>query len=266
VPDPALVTGANRGIGRHLARGLAAAGHDVALIGRAMGALQAVADECAALGVRSVPVRADVVDRAQVSAAIGDVESALGGIGLLVNNAGVIEGVERPFLDTDVDDMWRVVEVNVRGPMLVTHAALPGMLARGGGRIVNINSGAGHRALAGHSGYAVSKGALARLTTQLDAQYRDYGVYTFDVAPGHVETEMTRGMPMHDGRTQWTPPAALVELVLGIAAGRLDSLAGRFFRAGADTVDSLLLSADEIVARDARVLRLAPISDDDPVA
>jgi 3-oxoacyl-[acyl-carrier protein] reductase len=262
----ALVTGANRGIGRHLAVGLAASGFDVALLGRRPEALDPVAAECAAHSVRAVPVAADVVDRAQVAAAVAAAEEHLGGIDLLINNAGVIESDDRPFGETDVEEMWRVVEVNVRGPMLVTHAALPVMLARGRGHIVNINSGAGHKAMSGYTGYAVSKGALVRLTTQLDAQYRDRGVYAFDVAPGHIATEMTRGMPMHEGRTDWTPPEALVDLVVGVASGRLDALAGRFFRAGTDTVDSLLVAADEIVARDARVLRLAPITPEDPVA
>jgi 3-oxoacyl-[acyl-carrier protein] reductase len=262
----ALVTGANRGIGRHLALGLAAAGHDVGLLGRRRDELDKVAAECVQYGVRAVPVRADVVDRSQVGAAVAEVETRLGGLDLLVNNAGVIESADRPYADTDVEEMWHVVEVNVRGPMLVTHAVLPGMLAGGQGRIVNINSGAGHKAMASYTGYAISKGALARLTTQLDTQYREHGVYAFDIAPGHIETEMTRAMPVHDGRTDWTPPEALVELVLGVAAGRLDSLAGRFFRAGTDTVDSLLATAKEIIEHDARVLRLAPITVDDPVA
>lgn len=260
-----LVTGANRGIGRHLAHGLAASGHDLALLGRRRTAVEAVASECAEQGVRVMPVIADVVDREQVRAAVAAAEDHLGGVDLLINNAGVIEPYDRPFLDTDIDETWRVVEVNVRGPMLVTHAVLPGMLSRGVGRIVNLNSGAGYKVMSGYTGYTVSKGALARFTTQLDAQYRDRGIYTFDVAPGHIETEMTRSMPLHEGRTEWTPPAALLELVLGIAAGRLDRLSGRFFRAGTDTTESLLLAADEIIERDARALRLTPITPDDPI-
>lgn len=248
----ALITGANRGIGRHLALGLAESGLDVAVLGRRSQVVDEVAEACAEYGVRVVPVTADVVDHAQVVSAVTAAERELGGIDLLVNNAGVIEPDDRPFAEADVGETWRVVEVNVLGPMLVTHAVLPGMLRRGRGRIVNINSGAGHRPMTAYTGYAVSKGALARLTTQLDAQYRDRGIYAFDVAPGHIETDMTQAMPMHEGRTNWTPPAALVDWVLGVAAGRLDALAGRFFRAGTDTVDSLLVAADEIVDRDAR--------------
>lgn len=262
----ALVTGANRGIGRYLALGLAAAGYDVALLGRRREALDEVADECGSSGGKAVVAVADVVDRAQVGSAVAEIEDALGGIDLLVNNAGVIEPDDRPFAEADVEQTWHVVEVNVRGPILMTHAVLPGMLNRGSGRIVNLNSGAGHKAMTAYTGYAVGKGALARLTTQIDAQYRDRGIAVFDVAPGHIETEMTRGMPMHAGRTDWTAPEALVELAVGIGAGHLDALSGRFFRAGTDTVDSLLATADEILDADARTLRLAPIGPDDPVA
>jgi 3-oxoacyl-[acyl-carrier protein] reductase len=267
VPEPrrALVTGANRGIGRLLALGLAAAGHDLAVLGRRPEAVATVTAECTGLGVRAVPVVADVVVREQVAAAIAEAEAHLGGIDLLVNNAGVLEPADRPFAEIDVETSWHVVEVNVRGPMLVTHAVLPGMLARGVGRIVNLNSGAGYRSMGGYTGYSVSKGALARFTSQLDAQYRDRGIASFDVAPGHIETEMTRGMPMHAGRTDWTPPEALLDLVLGIADGRLDRLSGRFFRAGTDTTESLLLAQDEILVRDARALRLTPIAPDDPI-
>lgn len=271
----ALITGANRGIGAELALGLAAQGWSVGLLGRDLGALGAVAARCreasTAAGAAGVAVAtADVTDRAAVSAAVDSVltelAGELGGLDLLVNNAGVIESVEAPFGETDVEESWRVVEVNVRGPLLVTAAALPSLLDGAGGHVVNLNSGAGHRPYPAYTGYAMSKGALARFTTQLDAQYRDQGLRVFDVVPGHVATDMTTSMPMHDGRVSWTPASAVVDLVAAIGAGRLDELAGRLFRAGTDTVESLLAQAELIVARNARVLRLAPIDDDDPVA
>jgi NAD(P)-dependent dehydrogenase (short-subunit alcohol dehydrogenase family) len=162
----------------------------------------------------------------QAGRAVAAAEQALGGLDLLINNAGMLEPAEAPFADTDVEDMWRVVEVNVRGPMLVTHAVLPGMLERGIGRIVNINSGAGYRPMPVYTGYAISKGALARLTTLLDAQYRDRGIRAFDLAPGVIRTDMTGRMPMHEGRTEWTDPKDVVALAAAIADGSLDDLAG----------------------------------------
>ncbi|MGN8245714.1 SDR family NAD(P)-dependent oxidoreductase [Cellulomonas soli] len=266
-PRTALITGAGRGIGRGIALGLARAGYAVALVGRTQAHLDEVAAQAAALGAMTVTATADVVDVAAVARAVSLVEDAfadLGGIGLLVNNAGVIERAETHLVDDDVEDVWRVVETNVRGPLLVTHAVLPGMLARGGGRVLDINSGAGHRATDTYTGYGISKGALARLTTAIDAQYRDRGIRSLDLAPGVVATDMTAGMPMHDERAQWTPVEDVAELVLAFGDGELDAWSGRFVRAGADTVDSLRAVTGQVLATDARRLRLSAYGPDDP--
>ncbi|ADG75305.1 short-chain dehydrogenase/reductase SDR [Cellulomonas flavigena DSM 20109] len=269
VPRTALVTGAGRGIGRHLALALAREGYALGLVARTRERLEVVADEARALGAPVTVAVADLVDATEVADAVARVEAGLasqGGIGLLVNNAGVIEHAEAPFAQDDVEDVWRVIETNVRGPLLVTHAVLPGMLARGAGRVLNMNSGSGHRALTTYTGYAVSKGALARFTTQLHAQYAGAGLRVLDLAPGVVATDMTAGMPVHDGRTEWTSPQDVAHLVLGFAAGELDDLSGRFVRAGVDTVASLQERVGAIVATDARTLRLATWGPDDPVA
>ncbi|MDQ0373164.1 SDR family NAD(P)-dependent oxidoreductase [Cellulomonas humilata] len=258
----ALVTGAGRGIGRGIALGLAEAGYAVGLVGRTRAHLDAVAEE---IGDDACVAAADLTDATAVLDAVARVEEELGGIGLLVNNAGVIERAEVPFVEDDVEDSWRVIEANVRGPLLVTHAVLPGMLARGDGRVLNLNSGAGHRAMTSYTGYAISKGALARFTTQLDAQYRDQGIRVLDLAPGHVETAMTTSMAMHDGRTEWTPVEAVAELARAFGDGELDALSGRFVRAGTDTVESLLAALPQILAADARTLRLGAYGDEDPV-
>ncbi|SFK54795.1 Short-chain dehydrogenase [Cellulomonas sp. KH9] len=269
VPRTALVTGAGRGIGRELALALARAGYALGLVARTRERLEEVADEARALGASVTVAPADLVDATAVADAVGHVEAALaaaGGIGLLVNNAGVIERAELPFAADDVEDVWRVVETNVRGPLLVTHAVLPGMLARGAGRVLNVNSGSGHRALPTYTGYAISKGALARFTTQLHRQYADAGLRVLDLAPGVVATDMTAAMPVHTGRTEWTSPQDVADLVLAFAAGELDGLSGRFVRAGADTPASLREHAGQIAATDARTLRLSTWGPDDPVA
>lgn len=261
----ALVTGAGRGIGRAVAAGLAARGLSVGLLARDAAALDEVAAECRAAGAAAVAVPADVTDPDAVTAAVGTVAAELGTIDLLVNNAGAIEPVEEPFLGTDVGDAWRVIEVNLRGPLLVTHAVLPVMLAGGGGRIVNISSGMAYRAMSVYTGYAVSKGALARFTANVAEQYRSGGVSAFDLAPGNVRTVMSTSLPMFEGRTRWTPPEATVDLVAAIGDGRLDELSGRLLRAGTDTVESLLAAKDRIVGADARVVRLVPYGPDDPL-
>lgn len=267
LPRTAVVTGAGRGIGRGLALGLADHGYDVALLGRTQSRLEEVAAEIGerAGDVRCVVAAADLTDGAAVRAAAARVEAELDGVGLLVNNAGVVEDREAAFADDDVEDAWRVIETNVRGPMQITHALLPGMLARGGGRIVNINSGAGHRPTRTYTGYGISKGALARFTTLLDAQYREQGLRVFDLAPGVVPTDMTAGMPVHDGRTQWTPVEASLELLRAVADGELDRLSGRFLRAGEDTPAELVARTYEILVADARRLRLVPYGSTDPL-
>lgn len=292
-PRTAVVTGAGRGIGRGLALGLARHGYDVVLAGRTVAHLEAVAAEIAeqapdaaggtgtggedagdaapgSVGGRpwTLVVPVDLTDGPAVQDAARRIEEALaerGGLSLLVNNAGVIEHAEAPFAEDDVEDVWRVIEVNLRGPLLLTHALLPGMLRRGGGRVVNINSGSGHRPSRAYTGYGISKGALARLTTLLDAQYRDQGIVAVDLAPGVVVTDMTAGMPTHTGRTEWTPVEKSVELLLAVGDGRLDALAGRFLRAGDDTVAELQARAYDIVVHDARTLRLVRYGATDPL-
>ncbi len=268
----ALVTGAGRGIGRALAIGLAAAGWSVGLVGRTRAHLDATAAECtqaaalAGAGGKVVAVDADVTNAVDVDRAVRTVEHALpGGIGTLVNNAGVVEHAELDFAADDVEDVWRVVVTNVRGPLLVTHAVLPAMLARRSGCVVNLNSGSGYGPSRTYTGYGISKGALGRLTRLLDAQYATRGLRAFDLAPGVVVTDMTRSMPVHDGRTEWTPVEASVELLVAMASGRLDAVAGRFVRAGVDTPASLLAVSDRIRAADARVLSLIPYGPDDPL-
>lgn len=268
IPRTALVTGASRGIGRELALALASHGYDLGLVARDRAALDEVAAEARAHGVAVAVAAADLVDARAVADAVDHVGAALvdaGGIGLLVNNAGVIEHAELPFAADDVEDVWRVVEVNVRGPLLVTHAVLPGMLARGGGRVLNVNSGSGYRAQDAYTGYAVSKGALARFTTQLHRQYAAAGLRVLDLAPGVVATSMTAAMPVHAGRTAWTSPRDVTDLAVAFADGALDDLSGRFVRAGADTVASLRERAPQILAADARTLRLATWGPDDPL-
>lgn len=265
-PRTALVTGSGRGIGRGIALGLARAGWSLGLVGRTRANLDAAAADCRAANpsIRIAVADADLVDPDAARAAVAAIERELGDIDLLVNNAGVVEHAELPFAADDVADAWRVIETNVRGPMLVTHAVLPGMLARGGGRVVNLSSGSAHKVSATSTAYGISKGALSRFTRLLDHQYRGAGLRVFDLAPGVVATDMTGAMASHAGRTEWTPVDAVADLVVAIGEGRLDALSGRFLRAGADTPESLAAAADRIVAADARVLRLVTDGPDDP--
>ncbi len=240
----ALVTGASRGIGRQLAIGLARAGLDLALLARDEVLLRSTAEEVEAAGRRAVVLTADVTDDGAVRAAVAEAEEALGSIDLLVNNAGVIDP-EVPLWETDPERWWAVVETNVRGPFLLAHAVVPGMLARGGGRVVDLNSGAGTRDNDVASAYYVSKTALFRIGGALHEAGYHRGLRSFELAPGVVRTDMTASMRAHEGRTEWTEPAEVIDLVVSLARGELDALSGCYVRAGADTPESLR----ELVAR-----------------
>ena len=115
---------------------------------------------------------APVTDRAAVERWVADIVARHGRIDLLVNNAGVID-TEVPLLESDPDEWWQTIEINLRGPYLMTRTVLPHMVAAGSGRIVNINSGAAYRNYDIATAYNVSKGALARLTaaTGLNADH-----------------------------------------------------------------------------------------------
>ncbi len=244
--------------------GLAARGMAVAGLARNEERLTtAMAEVAAATGVRTLAVAADVTDRAAVDAAVARVADELGRVDLLVNNAGVIDADEGPVWEADPDEWWDVVGSHIRGAQLLVRAVVPGMLARGHGRVVNIASGMGIRANRDYSAYSVAKTGLIRLTEALHLSLQGSGVHAFDVAPGVVDTPMTRSMEMWRDFTDWTPPERVVELVAAIATGDLDAWAGRLVRAGEDDLETLrsLMPQDAV-----RQLRLKPYGDADPLA
>ena len=274
-----VVTGAARGIGAHLARGFARAGYVVRGCSRTggSGSLDDAADhacgndsdnasvndsDCAVLTIDAV----DVTDECAVHDWVADVLDRHGRIDVLVNNAGVIDE-EVPIEESDPTQWWHTIEVNVRGAYLPTRMILPGMLAAGSGRIIDLNSGAGTRAGAVASAYNVSKTALARITGSVALSGAGKGVSAFDLAPGVVQTDMTASMTAHRDRTDWTTPEQVVELALALASGELDAWSGRMVRAGADTPESLraLVRAADLGDQD-RVIGLVPYGPQDPLA
>lgn len=176
----ALVTGGNRGIGREVARQLAARGLDVVLGARDEGAGRRAADE---LGVRFV--RLDVTDAASVAGV-----RTLGDIDVLVNNAGVYS--RAGVLEEPVDEIRRVMEVNAWGPLALCQLLVPAMVARGWGRVVNVSSGLGQYDGLGGGGFAayrLSKLALGGITRLVAAEAGD-AVKVNAADPGWVQTRM----------------------------------------------------------------------------
>jgi 3-oxoacyl-[acyl-carrier protein] reductase len=265
----ALVTGAGRGIGRAIALGLGRAGLDVALLGRSPAALEDVAAEVASHGVGASWAGADVRDFAQVNNAVERLEAALGDIDLLINNAGVIEPVEVPVWEAPPETWWHVVETDLRGPFHCVRAVVPGMVERGGGRVINLSSGVGADDRDVYSAYGAAKAGLFRITGSLHlAGYRQ-GLRAFEISPGVVRTDMTSMMASHANRRDWTPVERVVELVVAAAAGRLDAWSGAFLRAGVDTPESLdaaeLRAGESGLPSRARRLGILPYSPEDPL-
>jgi NADP-dependent 3-hydroxy acid dehydrogenase YdfG len=222
-----------------------------------------MAEVARATGARTLAVAADVTDRAAVDAAVARVLAEFGHVDLLVNNAGLMDAEEVPVWEADPDEWWAVVESHVRGALLLVHAVVPGMVTRNRGRVVSLASGLSTRGGAIYSAYSVGKTGLMRLTENLAAALDGTAVRAFDLAPGVVQTAMSRSMSIHEGRTDWTPPEVVVELLAAIAAGELDQWSGRFLRAGADALDTLRRTTPPHTGRQ---LRLVPYGEDDPAA
>ncbi len=259
----ALVTGAGSGIGRALAEGLAARGMAVAGLARSGDRLRTAMDEIAAVtGSRTLAVTADVTDRAAVDAAVAEVAEQLGRVDLLVNSAGAIDGAEEPLWEADPDQWWDVVSSHVRGGFLLSRAVVPWMVLRNRGRIVNLASGMSVRARPQYSAYSVAKTGLMRLTEALEGALEGTDVHAFDVAPGVVDTPMTRSMAMWQGFEEWTPVERVVGMVAAIAAGELDAWGGRLLHVAHETPADLAARGPE---GDARRLRLRPWGDGDPL-
>ncbi len=185
----ALVTGGGRGIGRACVLSLAKRGIAVAAAARTRAEVDRVAEDVRAMGGRTVALELDVADPASVERAAHDVVDALGPVDIVVNNAGVAQSA--PFGRTDLE-MWnRHLAINATGPYLVTHAILPGMLARGWGRVVNVASLAGLYGAAYVAAYVASKHALVGLTRALAVEVAGKGVTVNAICPGYVATDMT---------------------------------------------------------------------------
>jgi NAD(P)-dependent dehydrogenase (short-subunit alcohol dehydrogenase family) len=241
----ALVTGASRGIGRSVALALAAAGWDVACAASTAAGAADVADECAALGRRSIALGGDAADPLAAERMVAQVVGQLGVPVFAVPAAGVIDSADVPLWEADPADWWRVVEVDLRGPALLARALVPRMLAAGRGRLMFVSSGFGNVAPSTYSAYSVAKTAQTRLAEHLAVALEGTPVRTFNVSPGSVHTDMTAELPMFTGKTDWLPVERFCAVAVAVAAGELDVLAGRFFHAGKEDVARLAAAASE---------------------
>lgn len=185
----ALVTGGSRGIGEAIALAFAEAGADVAVVARTADALETVAGKISATGRRGLAVVCDVTDETQVRAAVDRVVTDLGGLDIVVNNAG-----GNKFLATVPDlrpDGWdKIINQNLRSAFLFSHVAGQHMRDRGAGSIINMSSVAGLEGAPGLSAYSAAKFGLRGLTMTMAKELGTAGVRVNAISPGWIRTDL----------------------------------------------------------------------------
>ena len=184
----ALVTGGSRGIGAAIAKRLAKDGARVAITyAKAASAASAVVTEIESNGGKAIAIQADAADVDAVKGAVEETVAKFGRLDVLVNNAGT--AIPKPFEEATMEEMDRVVDVNIRGIFAATHAALKHM--KDGGRIVMIGSAVGERAVApGLVPYAATKGAVKMFTQALSREVGGRGITVNNVQPGPIDTDL----------------------------------------------------------------------------
>jgi len=266
----AVVTGGGRGIGREIALQQAREGARVAVMARTAGEIEETVSLIECEGGRAIALSTDVTDIEAVETAFAQISSRLGPVDLLVNNHGSFQAFG-PIWACDPTTWWRDVEINLRGTFHTCRAVAPQMLTRGKGRIVNLVGGGTGNSFPHGSGYASSKAAIMRLTECLNDTTIAEAVRAFAVDPGLVRSAMTELQLSSEAGKTYLPgiqqlfddgvnvePSRAALLILDIAAGRFDPLAGRLLR-GVDDRDELERQMESLVAVDGRALRFTAV-------
>ncbi len=268
----ALVTGGGRGIGRGIAEAFAAEGAAVAVMARTTAQLVETVAHIERAGGRALAVAGDVTAQADVERAVAETARRFGPVTVLVNNAG-ITGPYAPIWAADPDEWWRTQEVHLRGAYLCTRAVLPGMMARGEGRIITIASRAAEQARPHVSAYGIAKTAQVRFTETLAAEAGPYGIRAFVLHPGFVDTQFADEPLRRADAQQWvpefvervkelkrnpaigTPMSVVASLCVFLASGKGDVLSGRYLTVD-DDVTELVRRAERIRQEDLYTLRM----------
>ena len=219
----AIVTGGGSGIGRAIVLALACEGGMVALLGRRREPLDEVVNEVVNAGGQAMAVTADVTRSLDAYRAVEDTEKAFGQVNVLVNNAGALSV---STVESVTEEDWdRVLATNLKGPFLMSRAALPAMRRAGGGSIINVGSVLGLVAMRDRAAYCASKGGLTLLTRAMALDHAKEGIRVNCICPAIVETDLVRDLFSKTEEGRQARDARIATLPLG-RFGRPTDLAG----------------------------------------
>ena len=185
----ALVTGAAYGIGFAIASAFAEAGAKIAFNCRSQEHLDRALADYKAAGIDARGFICDVTDESQVQAMVAQISAELGTVDILVNNAGIIKRI--PMHEMSADEFRQVVDIDLNAPFIVSKAVIPGMVAKGGGKIINICSMMSELGRETVSAYAAAKGGLKMLTRNIASEYGKYNIQCNGIGPGYIATPQT---------------------------------------------------------------------------
>jgi len=186
----AIVTGGNGGIGLGIARGLADAGSDIAVVGRNEAKSSAAVTDLEARGIRAIAVAADVTDKAAVAAMVARAASELGRVDILVNNAGI--NIRKPPHMLELEEWGSVIDTNLTSAFLCSKAVYPAMKQAGGGKIINIGSMMSIFGASFAPAYAASKGGIVQFTRSCACAWAADNIQANAILPGWIDTDLTK--------------------------------------------------------------------------
>ncbi len=219
----ALVTGGGRGIGRAIALGLAREGAQVAVLDILRDNAEAVAREIEAMGVKGLALGVDLTRRAEVDRAVADTLAQFGQLDIVVNNAGW-DKLEM-FLDSEEETWEKILAINFKSILYVCKAALPSMVQRGSGKVINIASDAGRVGSTGEAVYAGTKGAIIAFSKTLAREMARHRITVNVVCPGLTETPLLQGIRAQSPKTEKVIEAVTRAIPLG-RVGQPEDIAG----------------------------------------
>ena len=227
-----IVTGASRGIGAAAARKFASLGAKVLLCARSLNEIEKIAADIQNQGGTAIALATDVSDFEQMQAAVDLAVSEFGRLDVLVNNAGVLEPVER-LEHASIDGWDAVIDINIKGVFYGMRAAVPVMKSTGGGSIITVGSGAANGALEGWSAYCTSKAGAHHLNRCLHGEEAANGIRALVLSPGTVATEMQRVIKKSGmnpvSQLEWEdhiPPEWVADTLVWMSTSASDSFLG----------------------------------------